>query len=117
MKRKLLSVIALLLVVVMSLTSCQLLDRILGNDDTPTTGGPLNIVVNGEKIPSFDKKAYVNVNGGVPTFTEEEITTKSYEFYSELDSLGRCGVTHACIGVDLMPTEDREEIGSVTPSL
>ena len=39
---------------------------------------------------------YVEVNGNVPTFTQDEITTESYEFYSELDELGRCGVAHAC---------------------
>ena len=116
MKRKILSLIALVMVVVMSLTSCQLLDGLFGDDTTTVQNIPNNIYINGEKIPDFTGKAYVNVNGGVPTFTAEEITTQSYEFYSELDSLGRCGVTHACIGKDLMPTEDREEIGSVTPS-
>lgn len=39
-----------------------------------------------------------------------------FESYSELDRLGRCGVAFACIGVELMPTEDRESISSVTPS-
>ncbi len=119
MKRKILSLIALIMVIVMSLTSCQLLEGILGDDTTTTSNtptGPSNITINGENVPAFTNKAYVYLNGGVPTFTDDEITTTSYEFYSDLDSLGRCGVTHACIGVDLMPTEDREEIGSVTPS-
>ena len=40
----------------------------------------------------------------------------SFESYSPLDSLGRCGVTFACIGTDLMPTEERGEIGQVKPS-
>lgn len=117
MKRKILSIIALLLVAVMSLTSCQLFDNLFGNEETTTTNSiPNNIYIGGEKIPDFTNKAYVYVNGGVPTFTQDEIKTQSYEFYSDLDSLGRCGVTHACIGIDLMPTEDRGEIGSVTPS-
>ena len=81
-----------------------------------TQGAPSDIVINGETVPEYTNKPYVNLNNGKPTFTESEIKTQSYEYYSELDSLGRCGVTHACIGIDLMPTEDREDIGSVTPS-
>lgn len=69
-----------------------------------------------EDIPAFSGEAYVAVNGNVPFFVEEEYTTESYESYSELDELGRCGVTMACIGVDIMPTEDRGSIGSVKPS-
>ena len=69
-----------------------------------------------EEIPEFSGTAYVAVNGNEPFFLPEEITDKSYEYYSELDELGRCGVTMACIGVDIMPTEDRGEIGSVKPS-
>ena len=69
-----------------------------------------------EEIPEFSDVAYVAVNGNVPFFMPEEITDESYEYYSELDELGRCGVTMACIGVDIMPTEDRGEIGSVKPT-
>ena len=69
-----------------------------------------------EGIPPYSDSPFFALNGNNPEFTEEEITTKSYEFYSELDSLGRCGYTVACIGKDLMPTEDRESISSVKPS-
>lgn len=70
----------------------------------------------GEEIPAFSGDAYVVLNGNAPFFTEEEYTTESYEYYSDLDELGRCGVTEACIGVDLMPTEERGDIGSVKPT-
>ena len=70
----------------------------------------------GESIPPFSGDAYIAINGNVPFFVEEEYTTESYEYYSELDELGRCGVTMACIGIDIMPTEDRGEIGSVKPT-
>lgn len=43
------------------------------------------------------------------------MTSVSFETYSELDTLGRCGVAYANVGQDLMPTEDRESISSVTP--
>lgn len=70
----------------------------------------------GEAIPPFSGDAYIAINGNVPFFVEEEYTTEAYEYYSELDELGRCGVTMACIGVEIMPTEDRGEIGSVKPT-
>ena len=69
-----------------------------------------------EEIPEFSGDAYIAINGNTPFFVEEEYTTESYEYYSDLDDLGRCGVTMACIGIDIMPTEDRGEIGSVKPS-
>ncbi len=61
---------------------------------------------------------YEERNGNIPYFTEDEIVTESYEYYSELDALGRCGVVMACIGTDLMPKEgeERESISSVKPS-
>lgn len=69
-----------------------------------------------EEIPPYSGEAYIAINGNVPFFVEEEITAESYEEYAELDELGRCGVTVACIGIDIMPTEDRGDIGSVKPS-
>ena len=69
-----------------------------------------------EEIPTFSGEAFVAVNGNVPFFVEEEYTTEAYEYYSELDELGRCGMTMACIGVEIMPTEERGSIGSVKPS-
>ena len=65
---------------------------------------------------AYDGKPYVKVNGNIPFFDDSEITTESFEFYSELDSLGRCGVTFANISKELMPTEDRGEIGMIKPS-
>ena len=69
-----------------------------------------------EGIPAFSGQAYVILNNNVPDFTEEDITDKAYEYYSELDALNRCGYTMACIGQELMPTEDRGSIGQVKPS-
>ena len=67
-------------------------------------------------IPAYTGEPYVVLNNNVPYFTEEELTTESYEYYSELDALGRCGVTHACIGQDIMPTEERGSISHVNPT-
>ena len=67
-------------------------------------------------VPAYSGKAYTSVNGNVPYITAAELTTTSFETYSDLDSLGRCGVTYACIGQDLMPTEERGSIGMVKPT-
>ena len=68
------------------------------------------------EIPAYSGTPYTEVNGNQPYFTEEELTTQSFETYSELDSLGRCGMAYANVGQDLMPTEPRGEIGAVKPS-
>ncbi len=67
-------------------------------------------------IPSYTGNAYTIINNNQPTFTDEEITTTSYETYSTLDYLGRCGIVEACVGQDIMPTEERGSIGHVRPS-
>lgn len=67
-------------------------------------------------VPAYDGKAYVAINDNVPFFTEEELSSASYETYGELDSLGRCTVCVASVGQDLMPTEERGNIGAVKPT-
>lgn len=61
-------------------------------------------------------ETYLTINNNISFFSDEDLTTESYEYYSDLDGLGRCGVAHACIGLDLMPTEERGNIGQVKPS-
>ena len=101
---KLLALLLALVVAISSLAGCELLDQILGNSD------------NWGENPT---EAFITLNDNVPYFTDDEkATTKAYEKYSELDSLGRCGVVIACIGRELMPKADEERgsISSVTPS-
>ena len=68
------------------------------------------------EIPSYDGKPYVIINNNKPYFNDEYDTSKSFEIYSELDSLGRCGVAVARVGLDTMPDEERESIGMIKPS-
>ena len=101
MKNRILSLL-LCLALLCALVSCA-----------PTERSPVSL----ENIPAFSGAPYVEINGNVPFFEESEYTTESYEKYSPLDSLGRCGVAVACIGLDIMPTEERESsLASVTPS-
>lgn len=67
-------------------------------------------------IPEYKGESYVSINGNEPEFKEDEITEESFESYSSLDSLGRCGVAQACIGRDIMPTKKRGAIGQVKPT-
>ncbi len=67
-------------------------------------------------IPEFDDEPYVIINDNKPEFSENEITTECYEYYSELDEFGRCGYTMACVGKEIMPTEERGEIGMIKPT-
>ncbi len=70
-----------------------------------------------DTVPEFNGvDAFVAINNNKPEFTESELVNESYEYYSALDSLGRCGYTMACVGRDIMPTEDRGNIGQVKPT-
>lgn len=66
--------------------------------------------------PDYAGDPYVVVNNNQPEFAESEMTTSSFETYSDLDALGRCGIAYANIGQDLMPTEERGNISDVNPS-
>ncbi len=68
------------------------------------------------EVPEFSDAPYAVLNDNVPDFTEADLTTDCYEFYSELDVFGRCQVAEANLGQDLMPTEERGAIGQVKPS-
>lgn len=122
MKKLRLLVSALLIAVIM--TGCSVATNVSKED----IKGAINLVtdiVKGTNSSSYDmssipefngKDAYVVLNNNEPNFTKEDITTKSFEKYSKLDNLGRCGVAFANVGKDIMPTEERGSIGQVKPS-
>ncbi len=76
------------------------------------TGGTFDLSM----VPAYAGNAYEAVNGNVPFFDTSSIAPVSVENYSPLDSLGRCGTAYACVGQDIMPTEDRGSIGMVKPT-
>ena len=122
MKKLRLLVSALLIAVIM--TGCSVATNVSKED----IKGAINLVsdiVKGTNSSSYDmssipefngKDAYVVLNNNEPNFTKEDMTTKSFEKYSKLDNLGRCGVAFANVGRDIMPTEERGSIGQVKPS-
>lgn len=67
-------------------------------------------------VKEYQTSPYCEVNENRPFFDESEYPAECFEFYSPLDALDRCGVTCAFIGKELMPTEERGEIGMIKPS-
>lgn len=67
-------------------------------------------------IPDYSGEPYIVINDNVPNLSISDAEEGSFEQYSSLDELGRCGTAYANIGIDLMPTEERGSIGSVKPS-
>ena len=67
-------------------------------------------------LPVYSGEAYVELNDNVPSFSKNDMTTKAFEKYSELDDLGRCGVAYANVCRETMPTEERGNIGMIKPS-
>ena len=85
-------------------------------ETTFASTGQIESVDTLEEVPEYTGQPYVEINDNEPSFTEEELTTDSYEEYSPLDELGRCQTAEACVGEDLMPTQKRESISSVKPT-
>lgn len=69
-----------------------------------------------EDVPEYSGQPYVIINDNEPYFDKDDLTTQTFEKYSSLDSLGRCGVAYANIGEDIMPTKERGSIGMIKPS-
>ncbi len=82
------------------------------NDET----GQAEISLETLEIPQYSDEPYYIVNENMPYFDESDYTTEVFENYSELDSLGRCGVAYANICDELMPTEERGDIGEIRPT-
>lgn len=73
-------------------------------------------------VPEYTGVKSFTVNGGNPYFTDDEISyskdTGSFEFYGELDSLGRCTAAVDNLSLETMPAkgEKRESIRDIKPS-
>lgn len=81
-----------------------------------SSGKSASSAISLDSIPAFTNKPYIAVNNNVPGFSASDLTTSSFESYSEPDGIGRCGVAYANVCKDTMPTAERGEIGQVKPS-
>ncbi len=115
MKIKAFSMIAVLLCFALLCSGCA--------DGTPTgttstTAGnvPEGYIASVNDVPTFSGEPYVAICGNIPSFTDDQLVTESYETYLSLDEMGRCRTVMACVGQDIMPTEERGSIGQVKPT-
>ena len=99
-------------------SQAAVVERQSGSGENESTAGgsqdPVSATL--DNIPVYSGTPYVVIDDNEPDFTEDELTDQSYESYSDLDELGRCGVAASNIGTDLMPTGKRGKIGQVKPS-
>lgn len=87
-----------------------------GNLDAFSQSTQSSTVISMETLPKYSGEPYVVINNNEPNFEQKYFNTNSFESYSDLDSLGRCGVAFANIGKDIMPTEERGSISHVKPT-
>lgn len=110
MKLKIVNLISLFLSLCILLCGCVSSLEPHPNSSLPSSS------LSSDEIQAPSDKPYTELNGNIPTFASSPLTAVSFERYSELDKLGRCGVAEACVGIEIMPTEERGEIGQIKPS-
>ena len=91
-------------------------EHLIESQDSEESSDSSTVQFDLSAVPAYSGQAYVPINDNIPFFADGEITTESFESYSPLDSMGRCGVAYASVGQDLMQTEDRGSIGQVKPT-
>ena len=96
-------------IIILSIVAC-------GNLSQETVSQGAKQTISMEDVPAYSGEPYVEVEDNKPDFSDEDKNTDSYEYYSELDEEGKCGVVEANIGEELMPDEERGSIGQVKPT-
>lgn len=107
-----------LAVTIFILTGCGNTRDVISNNTVSSNSVSMNAEQSYslEDIPEYSGNPYVAINDNQPEFEEDEITEISFEQYSDLDDLGRCGVAEASVGMDIMPTEKRGSISQIKPT-
>lgn len=109
------SLIIVIIVLIIGISKGET-NELLNDIKTSVLGLETEKSYNIEEIPEYNNKPYVILNDNNPDFKEEDLTEKSFEKYSELDSLNRCGTAYANISKETMPTEERGRIGMIKPT-
>lgn len=118
-KKKLKKLIIGLIIIICASIITYISPKIENIEDNQTTKNVSDVSsFDLSSIPEYTDNPYVYINNNIPNFREEEYTTKSFEKYSKLDDLGRCGVAYANICKEIMPKKDekRESISEIKPS-
>ena len=96
---------------------CYFTDNIYQQQENYGSGENGSNTITLDNVPEYSGTPYVYINDNFPYFTEEDKeNVEAFETYSELDYLGRCGVSYANVCQEIMPTEERQGIGQVKPS-
>ena len=98
----------------LALICCFAVILIINNQPTENTAK--DEIISLKDIPDYSGSAFIEINDNEPYFSDDDYTTSSFEYYADLDELGRCGTAYACVGTDIMPTEERDKIGRIKPS-
>ena len=109
--------ILLSFLLLMALSSCKEIEVLLDDsfiEDILIEGEDENISL--VDVPEYDGDPYVILNNNIPEFDESDFGEKSFEIYSELDDLGRCGEAYANLSQELMPEGERENISHIKPT-
>ena len=95
---------------------------ITGNNNKNNTNQNVNATAQEsytlDNIPPYSSSPYVVINNNIPNFKVEDFSTTSFENYSDLDNLGRCGVAFANLSKETMPKEDekRKSLDDIIPT-
>ena len=68
------------------------------------------------QAPAYSGEPFVLLDDNEPTFTSDEATTDSFEYYGPLDSLGRCTVAYACLARRRWPPRNAATSARSTPA-
>lgn len=114
-------ILRFLMVFILSLmlVGCSAEDMISSSNSGESTSGQSEQVgITLSNLPEFqgEDDPFVAINNNEPNFDDSDKTTEAFETYSDLDSLGRCGVAYANICQEIMPTQKRGDISSIRPT-
>ena len=115
-KKQLIGLICIL--VLIGLSSIFGVDILNNRENERFSNETIETNIDISEIPEYQEKIYIEINNNKPYFKKEDYTKESFEKYSDLDDLGRCGVAFANISKSIMPKEGekRESISNVKPT-
>lgn len=116
--KQLLRILIIIIILAISIFFGEDILNLSQNENNIVATNQTDVYLNIEDIPEYTDKIYVEINNNKPYFEESEYTQESFEKYSNLDELGRCGVAYANISKEIMPSEsdERGSISSVKPT-
>ena len=117
-RKKFLILAGTVLITCLLLTGCDLWDSLRyifdGNEETTSAAAGFDIYA--IDIPDYSGKAWVEINGNEPFFTDSEITNEFFIDISDLDGRGRCQGNIMCADEEHMQDGERQSLSGITPT-